>query len=168
MKHGNFAVVMLLGCSLFCLPNCGKHESSAGTAGAAGGALVGNALTGGRSKSTGTLVGALVGNLIGREIGREADKQEKEREEDTQRIKLARRERVAKIKEENRVLKESMLKWCKTCNHRIRILRAQRCPDCGDRLIQEKFCRCCTRTFVAQSDYRYCPYCPKRVLLSSR
>jgi len=42
--------------------------------GAAGGALVGRALDGGRNRTTGTIVGAVAGALVGREVQRSSQR----------------------------------------------------------------------------------------------
>jgi uncharacterized protein YcfJ len=50
---------------------CRKKNGTTGLlVGAAGGALVGRALDGGRSRATGTIVGAAAGALLGRHVDR--------------------------------------------------------------------------------------------------
>jgi hypothetical protein len=50
---------------------CRRSNGTTGlVVGGAGGALVGRALDGGRSRATGTILGAAVGALIGREVQR--------------------------------------------------------------------------------------------------
>jgi hypothetical protein len=50
---------------------CRRSNGTTGlVVGGAGGALVGRALDGGRSRATGTILGAAVGALVGREVQR--------------------------------------------------------------------------------------------------
>jgi outer membrane lipoprotein SlyB len=50
---------------------CRRSNGTVGlVVGGAGGALVGRALDGGRSRTTGTILGAAVGALVGREVQR--------------------------------------------------------------------------------------------------
>jgi hypothetical protein len=51
--------------------HCRRSNGTTGlVVGGAGGALVGRALDGGRSRTTGTVLGAAVGALVGREVQR--------------------------------------------------------------------------------------------------
>lgn len=51
--------------------HCRRSNGTTGlVVGGAGGALVGRALDGGRSRATGTILGAAVGALVGREVQR--------------------------------------------------------------------------------------------------
>ena len=50
---------------------CRRSNGTTGLiVGAAGGALVGRAIAGGRNRTTGTIVGAVAGALVGREVQR--------------------------------------------------------------------------------------------------
>ncbi|MBY0352810.1 glycine zipper 2TM domain-containing protein [Candidatus Babeliales bacterium] len=153
------------------LAGCGKHEASGGALGAVSGAVVGNAVSGGRSKGVGTLVGAALGNMLGREVGKSADKQEEDDKLERriviqeQRLQEA---RLTRMRLENERLRCQVKNWCANCCIRVTLCDAQRCPDCGDRLVREKCCKRCAGTFEAHSRYRYCPYCPDRVILSYR
>jgi hypothetical protein len=150
------------------LCSCGKHETAAGTLGAASGAIVGSAVSGGNSKGTGALVGAMIGNLFGREIGKEADKQESEEIMDRARQRALARRRLERLEAENRALRESHTKWCFRCSKKVHIIGAHTCPRCGGELGREKFCNGCTASFEPESGFRYCPFCKDRALLSIR
>ncbi len=159
-----FIIVSSLIATLF--SGCGKNEGTAGTIGAASGALIGNAVAGKRNKATGTLVGALVGNVFGREVGKAADKEE---EQIKQSIRSQRAKRIfTELQEENHILRENLKKWCFTCRKKIHILGAQTCPSCGDELGTKKFCGLCKESFMPDSEYRYCPFCKDKVKLSYR
>lgn len=162
MKRTNLVVQanILLGISIFgmivpvlLLAGCGKHEAAGGTFGAATGAVVGHAVSGGRDKGTGALIGAAVGHYLGSSAGRGADEQEKA--EKTVRVVHIERTRRAS-------------KWCQTCHQRVSISHAVRCPDCGDSLVYDKFCSDCRTVFPADSSYQFCPYCDDRVKLTNR
>lgn len=148
------------------MSGCGKHESTAGALGAASGAVIGNAVAGKKDKGTGTLVGALFGNILGREVGRTADKEA----EELKRTANARRAKQIfyELQEENHRLRENLKKWCFSCQKKIAIIGAQSCPTCGDTLGHEKYCRSCATIFTPDSSYRYCPYCPRKIVLSCR
>lgn len=148
--------------------SCGKNESSSGTVGAASGAIVGSSLAGKKSKGTGALLGALVGNYIGRKIGREADKEEELDRNVEERRRAHLQREITQVKAENRRLKQSPKKWCMHCSNYVALTGAQRCPDCGTRLIKEKYCNHCLVAFSPEAAYKYCPYCIDRVYLSYR
>ena len=147
---------------------CGKHEESSGFLGAASGSAVGASVTGGKSKRSGAFIGGLVGNIIGRSIGKEADKHEAEAEHLRREREYAHQKRINDLKHENRRLCKATKKWCVGCHEQVNIAGALRCPDCGDPLVREKRCSDCARSFAPGSSYRYCAYCPERVLLSYR
>lgn len=147
---------------------CGKHEASSGALATGTGALVGASLAGDRHKGTGAILGALIGNYLGREVGKAADDEIETSEMKRTRERLQGQQQLAKVKQENRELKDAVKRWCPSCTRHVQLARAQRCPDCGDILVREKFCERCFETFGPNSAYRYCPYCSKRVLLSYR
>jgi len=145
--------------SLF-LTNCGKHEEEGRVIGTATGAALGAAVAGRHSRGEGAILGGLVGNIIGGEYGRAKDEEVEDR-------KI--RKETRKLKAENRDLRRKLTtKWCSSCSRKVRIRGAQSCPECGGKLIREKFCRTCSRTFSPDTGYRYCPYCSERVKLKGR
>lgn len=167
--------------SLFCsiavlclLTSCGKHEAASGAVGTASGAALGASLAGKRDKGTGALLGALVGNYVGRRIGKSADKAEEDEERlyqerrhcQDQRECVQRFQDLLKKKIED--YQKELKKWCVGCRHHVTIAGARRCPDCGDGLIREKVCDRCHARFKPNVNFRYCPYCTRRVLLSYR
>ena len=153
MKNSKLFLSISLICFLILFSSCGKHEASAGTAGAVSGAIIGEAVSGRESKGTGTVLGAMIGNYIGRKIGREEDKKE-------QKIKkIAQKEEIQELKSENNYLRNNLNKWCDSCHKRVSIVGANNCPYCGTRLIKEKFCKMCLTSFSPESNYRFCPYC---------
>lgn len=167
MKQTNLRISanILLGVSLFgmltpvlFMTGCGKHEAAGGAFGAATGAVVGNVVSGGRSKGAGTLIGAALGHYVGSSAGRSADDQER-----NEKIERANSVRVVHVE---RTARSS--KWCQHCHHRVGISHAVRCPDCGDNLVYDKYCRDCRTVFPADSSYQYCPYCEDRVRLVNR
>jgi DNA-directed RNA polymerase subunit RPC12/RpoP len=144
---------------------CGKHESEGGTVGAASGAAIGSAVSSKKNKGTGTLVGALLGNYVGRQIGRKID----EKEDSVEHEKEITHRTMQRLELENRSLRKKIdEKWCRCCKTEITIPRANNCPYCGSRLIIEKYCRHCNTSFNPDSEYNYCPYCRKGILLSFR
>ncbi len=163
MKNSKFFLSISLICFLILFSSCGKHEASAGTAGAVSGAIIGEAVSSKESKGTGTVLGAMIGNYIGRKIGREEDRK------DTGVEKVVQKEEIQELKAENRYLKKNLNKWCDNCRKRVSIAGASNCPYCGTRLIKEKFCKICARSFSPESNYHYCPYCSREnVRLSYR
>ena len=144
--------------SVLFFTGCGKNEAAGGAFGAATGAVVGNVVSGGRSKGAGTLIGAAIGHFAGSSMGRSADEQEKqEKMERANTVRVVHVERVSRSG-----------KWCQTCHQRVGISHAVRCPDCGDNLVYDKYCRDCRTVFSADSSYQYCPYCENRVRLVNR
>jgi hypothetical protein len=147
----------------FC--SCGKHESAAGTVGAAGGAAVGSVVSARKNKTAGTLVGGLIGNWFGREVGRATDKQEEREKQE----RVQKTEEMRTLLAENEKLRRKLdEKWCIHCSRKIDIKGANCCPYCGNSLIREKYCRSCGCSFAPYSDYQYCHKCPKGVLLGYR
>ncbi|QQR48811.1 glycine zipper 2TM domain-containing protein [bacterium] len=168
MAVGRYSCQLAL---LVILVSCGKHEASTGAFGAVSGAMIGNAVSGRNSKGAGTLVGAALGNLLGREVGKSADQDEKDHKIERRVVAQEQRLREAQLERvrlENELLKRQVKNWCAYCCKRVTLSGANRCPDCGDRLVREKCCERCAGVFEAHSRYRYCPYCPERVLLSYR
>ena len=150
----------------FC--GCGKHETEAGAAGTAAGAVIGAGVSGKKDKGTGATVGALLGNVIGRAIGRSADRQEARAEQE----KELTRQEIRHVREKNLQLRRERQrkseKWCYYCNRKVCLTGANSCPHCGHALIIEKYCRRCDSVFNPDSSYRYCPYCAPSIRLSCR
>ncbi len=158
---------------LLFLNGCGKNETAGSVMGTATGAIVGASVSGRNSQGTGALIGGLLGNVIGGGIGRSADREEEEIEREHQERTKARQQamtqhELARAREENRYLKQTMVKWCADCGREVNIMGARSCPCCGGDLIREKSCRMCAAVFSPKAGYQYCPYCRDGVLLSSR
>jgi len=157
MKKNIFLLLTLFITSLF-LSNCGKHEEEGRVAGTFAGAVVGAAVS--KKKAQGAVIGGLVGNILGGKYGQEKDEEKRERK-----VRIERR----RLKQENRELRKKLTtKWCSNCSRKVKIRGAQSCPDCGEKLIQEKLCDRCRTTFSPETGYRYCPYCSERIRLKSR
>ena len=144
---------------LLCFLGCGKHEAEIGGAGTAVGAVAGATLSNDKNRAGNTLLGALVGNAIGRFVGRE---------EDLEDAKDKNKEEIVLLEQENQELKKRLEKWCSSCKKMVNSSTAIYCSRCGNRLVTQKFCRFCKAFFRIDSEDRYCPSCPERVLLTCR
>lgn len=151
MKKTQIMTLFLLLPLCLLIAGCGKNE----TAGTATGAVLGAAVSGRNSRGTGALVGGLIGNYLGRHVDNKEEKEEHKQE-------------VRNLQTQNANLQRQLDKWCENCNQKVVIRGAQCCPDCGGRLVQEKFCERCRTIFSPECGYKFCPYCKTRVLLASR
>ena len=158
----------MVGVVMMVMPGCGKHEASHGAIGTGAGAVLGASLAGGKSKGTGAILGGLIGNFVGREMGKSVDDEVESSERRRAYDRRRHQNELAQMEQENRSLQRKLDRWCGTCHSKVTIDGAHRCPDCGDKLIREKLCEQCHEHFSPQTQYRYCPYCPRKILLSSR
>lgn len=163
--------------SLLTMCGCGKNETAGSLVGGGAGAAIGAAVSGSHNSGTGALIGGLAGTLLGSTIGRAADDDERDEETVREREHQARiraqqearhRHEVAQVQAENRVLKQTLDRWCINCNRHCTLVGANSCPSCGGQLIHEKVCHMCAAVFSPKSGYRYCPYCRSGVMLSAR
>ena len=168
-------ICSIAGLTLTC--GCGKNESAGTVVGGATGAIIGAAVSGGHNQGTGALIGGLAGSLLGSTAGRAADDEDREEEHAVEREHQSRlrahqeachSHEIAHIQAENRILKQTIVRWCASCNREINLVGANSCPACGGQLIHERFCKMCATTFSPKSGYRYCPYCRDGILLSIR
>jgi ribosomal protein L32 len=162
---------LMIGCLL--LTGCGKNEATGSVMGTSTGAIIGAAVGGKNNGATGAVIGGLLGNAFGSSIGRAADDQEAQEEQERRERLHARRmaqtnNELEDTRAENNRLRAASQKWCSGCNRQSTLLNASSCSSCGDRLIQERLCNACLRTFSPSTGYRYCPYCPTKVVLVGR
>lgn len=144
-------IIIIGALPLITLTSCGKDETTGGMVGAGTGALLGTAVAGRSSRGEGAVIGALAGGLLGSTIGRESD-----RESDN----AAHSREVNRLNADRERLRQEALRWCSDCGRQVNLANAQTCPSCGGKLIREKHCNACGRTFHYPEllSYRYCPY----------
>ncbi|MFH0898911.1 MAG: glycine zipper 2TM domain-containing protein [bacterium] len=149
-------------CALLVLSGCGEKQAI----GTGTGALVGNMISGKKSKGAGTLLGALAGNIIGSAIDQGENKEKDRKRALQQKQHMAYKKEINQLEEENQHLKRHAIREC-PYHGRVHIVGAVRCPECGTKtthLITKKHCSQCGKTYPKNA--KYCAFCSSKIPLT--